>query len=65
VGRGLLKGDRLAWVVGVVVMAFRVAYALVTGLDGVGFTGPISLIVNAAILAALYSGREAFARTGR
>jgi len=69
VGRGLLRGNRLAWVIGVVVMAFRVAYdvayLLFTGLDGVGFAGLISLIVNAAILAALYSGREAFAEPGR
>jgi hypothetical protein len=69
VGRGLLRGNRLAYIVGVVVMTFRVAYdvayLLVTGLDGVGFAGLVSLIINALILAALYSGREAFAQTSR
>jgi hypothetical protein len=64
VGRGLLRGNRLAYLIGVLVMAFRVAYdvayLLFTGLDGVGFAGLISLIINVLILAALYSGRQAF-----
>jgi hypothetical protein len=65
VGRGLLNGNRFAWTIGVLVMTFRVAYdvvyLLLTGLDGIGFAGLISLVVNALILAALYSGRGAFA----
>lgn len=64
VGRGLLRGNRIAFMIGLVVTAFRAAYdityLLFTGLDGVGFAELIGLVVNLLILAALLSGREAF-----
>ncbi|MBX5443252.1 MAG: hypothetical protein IRZ32_17215 [Solirubrobacteraceae bacterium] len=65
VGRGLLRLNRVAYAIGLFVLAFRAAYDLVfliaVGLDGIGFSGLISLVVNLLLLAALWSGRDAFA----
>lgn len=64
VGRGLLNLDPAAWLVGVFVSGFRVAYDLiwliVLGLDGIGITTLIALIINLLVFAALWSGRSAF-----
>jgi hypothetical protein len=64
VGRGLLKLDPAAWMVGVFVSGFRVVYdvvwLLVLGLDGIGVTTLIALAINLLVFAALWSGRAAF-----
>lgn len=66
VGRGLQKLNSVAWFVGVFVSGLRAAYdvvwLIVLGLDGIGFSGVISLVVNVLVFAALWSGRAAFAR---
>jgi len=64
VGSGLRRLNPSALFVGLVVSAFRLAYDVVWliafGVDGIGFTGVITLVVNALIFAALWSGRGAF-----
>ena len=64
VGRGLLTLNRLAYLVGLFVVAFRAAYDLgfliAVGLDGIGFSGLISLVINLIVLALLWSSREAY-----
>jgi hypothetical protein len=68
VGRGLLKLDPAAWMVGVFISGFRAIYdlvwLLVLGLDGIGVTTLIALIVNLLVFAALWSGRAAFGAGG-
>ena len=64
VGRGLLTLNRLAFLIGLFVVAFRAAYDLgfliAVGLDGIGFSGLISLVINLIVLALLWSSREAY-----
>ena len=64
VGRGLLTLNRLAYLVGLFVVAFRAAYDLgfliAVGLDGIGFSGLISLVINLVVLGLLWSSREAY-----
>jgi len=64
VGRGLLRLNRLAYMIGLLVTAFRAAYDLgfliAVGLDGIGFSGLVSLIFNVVVFGALWSGRQAF-----
>lgn len=64
VGRGLLKLDQTAWTVGLFISAFRSIYdlvwLLVLGIDGVGVTSLIALVVNLLVFVALWSGRSAF-----
>ena len=64
VGRGLLRLNRLAYMIGLLVTAFRAAYDLgfliAVGLDGIGFSGLVSLIFNVVVFGALGSGRQAF-----
>jgi hypothetical protein len=64
VGRGLLTLNRLAFLIGLFVVAFRAAYDLgfliAVGLDGIGFSGLISLVINLVVLGLLWSSREAY-----
>ena len=64
VGRGLLRLDPSAWMVGVFISGFRAIYdlvwLLVLGLDGIGVTSLIALVINLLVFAALWSGRAAF-----
>ncbi len=68
VGRGLLRLDTGAWFVGAFVSGFRAVYdliwLLVLGLDGIGITTLIALIVNVLVFAALWAGRSAFGAAG-
>jgi hypothetical protein len=68
VGRGLLKLDPAAWMVGLFVAGFRATYdviwLIVLGLDGIGVTTLIALVVNLLVFAALWSGRNAFGAGG-
>lgn len=68
VGRGLLKLDPAAWMVGLFVAGFRATYDLiwliVLGLDGIGVATLIALVVNVLVFVALWSGRNAFGAGG-
>jgi len=68
VGRGLLRLDTGAWFVGAFISGFRAVYDLiwliVLGLDGIGITTLIALIINVLVFAALWSGRAAFGAGG-
>jgi hypothetical protein len=68
VGRGLLRLDPAAWMVGIFISGFRAIYdlvwLLVLGLDGIGITTLIALIANLLVFAALWSGRTAFGAGG-
>ncbi len=68
VGRGLLKLDPAAWMVGLFVSGLRATYdvvwLIVLGIDGIGVTTLIALIVNLLVFAALWSGRAAFGAGG-
>lgn len=69
VGRGLLKLDPTALFIGLLVSGLRLAYdvvwLVVLGLDGIGITGVVALVVNACVFLALWSGRDAFASEPR
>jgi hypothetical protein len=64
VGSGLRRLDPSALFVGLFVSGFRLAYdvvwLIIFGIDGIGFTGIITLAINALIFGALWSGRGAF-----
>lgn len=68
VGRGLLRLDGSALFVGLFVsgvrLIFDIIWLIVVGLDGIGFAGLITLVINAIVFAALWSGRGAFDRGG-
>lgn len=68
VGRGLLRLDPAAWMIGLFVSGLRATYdlvwLLVLGLDGIGVATLIALIVNLLVFAALWSGRNAFGAGG-
>ncbi|HMJ03625.1 MAG TPA: hypothetical protein VK506_11815 [Conexibacter sp.] len=68
VGRGLLKLDPAAWMVGLFVSGLRAVYdvvwLIVLGLDGIGITTLIALVVNLLVFAALWSGRASFGADG-
>ncbi len=68
VGRGLLRLDPAAWMVGLFVSGFRAVYdvvwLLVLGLDGIGVTTLIALAINLLVFAALWSGRASFGAGG-
>jgi hypothetical protein len=64
VGNGLRRLNPSALFVGLFVSGFRLAYdvvwLIIFGIDGIGFTGVITLVINALVFAALWSGRGAF-----
>lgn len=64
VGRGLLRLNPTALFIGLFVSGLRLVYdvvwLIIFGIDGIGFTGIITLVINAAVFAALWSGRGAF-----
>jgi hypothetical protein len=68
VGRGLLKLDPGAWMVGLFISGLRAVYdvvwLIVLGLDGIGITTLIALVINLLVFAALWSGRAAFGAGG-
>lgn len=68
IGRGLLRLDASAWMVGLFISGLRATYDLVwlivLGIDGIGVTTLIALIVNALVFVALWSGRGAFGAGG-
>jgi hypothetical protein len=69
VGNGLRRLNPAALFVGLFVSGFRLAYDVVWliafGVDGIGFTGIITLVFNALVFAALWSGRGAFDDSAR
>ncbi|MFN8203502.1 MAG: hypothetical protein U0S48_13105 [Solirubrobacteraceae bacterium] len=64
VGNGLRRLNEGALFVGLIVSGFRLAYdvvwLIIFGVDGIGFSGVITLVINALVFAALWSGRGAF-----
>lgn len=68
VGSGLLKLDTTAWTVGLFISGFRMVYdfvwLLVLGIDGIGITSLIALVVNLLVFVALWSSRSAFGAGG-
>jgi hypothetical protein len=68
VGRGLLRLDPAAWMVGLFISGLRAVYdvvwLLVLGLDGIGITTLIALVINLLVFVALWSGRAAFGAGG-
>ena len=64
VGTGLRRLNEGALFVGLIVSGFRLAYdvvwLIIFGVDGIGFSGVITLVINALVFAALWSGRGAF-----
>lgn len=68
VGRGLLRLDPSAWMVGLFISGLRAVYdvvwLIVLGLDGIGITTLVTLVVNLLVFGALWSGRTAFGAGG-
>jgi hypothetical protein len=64
VGRGLLDRNLTALLVGMLATGmkaiFDAIWLILLGAEGVGFAGPLSLVVNALMFAALWNGRVAF-----
>jgi hypothetical protein len=64
VGRGLLALSLTALIFGMLATGmkaiFDAIWLILLGADGVGFAGPLSLVVSALMFAALWNGRGAF-----
>jgi hypothetical protein len=64
VARGLLNLTPWALLVGLLFSGFKAAFDLVAligfGIDGLGFSALISLVINVCVFAMLWSGRSAF-----
>jgi hypothetical protein len=64
VGRGLLALNLTALLFGMLATGlkaiFDAIWLILLGTDGVGFAGPLSLVVSALMFAALWNGRGAF-----
>jgi hypothetical protein len=64
VGRGLLALSLTALLFGMLATGlkaiFDAIWLILLGADGVGFAGPLSLVVSALMFAALWNGRGAF-----
>lgn len=65
VGRGLLRLNPTALMIGLFVSGLRIVYDVVwiiaIGISGIGFSGVVNLVVNVVVFGALWSGRRAFA----
>jgi hypothetical protein len=65
VGRGLLKLNPTALMIGLFVSGLRILFDVILiiaiGIAGIGFSGVINIIINVLVFGALWSGRRAFA----
>jgi hypothetical protein len=64
VGRGLLALNLTALLFGMLATGmkaiFDAIWLILLGADGVGFAGPLSLVISALMFAALWNGRSSF-----